>query len=108
MKRTLMVLMMGALAATVVSAHDGHKHPPAKSAPAAAAKAPVKAAPSQSRLVKATPLQTKSMPGKQSVNGAAEDRRRPHFPDYPPPRDAPASCARASDPRDARPRRGAA
>jgi len=45
MKRTLMVLMMGALAATVVSAHDGHKHPPAKSAPAAAAKAPVKAAP---------------------------------------------------------------
>ena len=45
MKKTLMVLSLGVLIAAVAGAHEGHKHAQAKSAPAAAAKAPVKAPP---------------------------------------------------------------
>lgn len=44
MKRMFMVLILSMLAATVVSAHKGH-NPQTKSAPAAAAKTPVKATP---------------------------------------------------------------
>lgn len=45
MKKTLLVLSLGMLIVAVASAHDGHKHPPAKSTPVAATKAPAKAPP---------------------------------------------------------------